>query len=69
MYVGGSEGPPATPTRIVGRVAMRNARITIDFGEKYEPALAKLGFGRVLKYDANRQECAVRGARRNSRDW
>src|SRR4029077_21027278 len=30
-----------------------NARITIDFGEKYEPSLAKLGFGRVLKYDAH----------------
>ena len=53
MYVRGSEGPPATPMRVLWDVIdSANARITIDFGEKYEPALAKLGFGRVLKYDA-----------------
>lgn len=53
MYVRGSEGPPATPMRVLWDVVdSSNARITIDFGEKYEPALAKLGFGRVLKYDA-----------------
>ena len=53
MYVRGSEGPPATPMRVLWDVVDgSNARITIDFGEKYEPALAKLGFGRVLKYDA-----------------
>ena len=53
MYVRGSEGPPATPMRVLWDVVDGgNARITIDFGEKYEPALAKLGFGRVLKYDA-----------------
>ena len=45
MYVKGSEGPPATPMRVLWDVIDdANARITIDFGEKYEPALAKLGF-------------------------
>ena len=54
MYVRGSEGPPATPMRVLWDVVDgSNARITIDFGEKYEPALAKLGFARVLKYDAH----------------
>ena len=41
-----------------------NARITIDFGEKYEPVLAKLGFARVLAYDAKpdkKAPFAVRG--------
>jgi hypothetical protein len=53
MYVRGSEGPPATPMRVLWDVIDNaNARITIDFGEKYESALAKLGFGRVLAYDA-----------------
>ena len=43
MYVRGSEGPPATPMRVLWDVIdSANARITIDFGEKYEPALAKL---------------------------
>ena len=49
MYVRGSEGPPATPMRVLWDVIDGgNARITIDFGERYEPALAKLGFARVL---------------------
>ncbi|MGZ3324102.1 MAG: hypothetical protein ACXU9C_24440, partial [Xanthobacteraceae bacterium] len=53
MYVRGSEGPPATPMRVLWDVTDdANARITIDFGEKYEPVLAKLGFARVLAYDA-----------------
>ena len=71
MYVRGSEGPPATPMRVLWDVIDgSNARITIDFGEKYEPALAKLGFARVLKYDARpdrrrRSRCATP----NSRGW
>ena len=32
--------------------AIPPARITIDLGEKYEPALSKLGLGRVQEYDA-----------------
>jgi hypothetical protein len=53
MYVRGSEGPPATPMRVLWDVTDdANGRITIDFGEKYEPVLAKLGFARVLAYDA-----------------
>src|SRR6478609_5107469 len=41
MYVRGSEGPPATPMRVLWDVTdAANARITIDFGEKYEPVLA-----------------------------
>ena len=47
-----------------------NARITIDFGEKYEPVLAKLGFARVLAYEPSRTKkrrspCATW----NSRAW
>jgi hypothetical protein len=53
MYIKGSEGPPATPIRVLWHVLdPANARITIDLGEKYEPALTKLGLERVLKYDA-----------------
>ena len=66
MYVRGSEGPPATPMRVLWDVIdSANARITIDFGEKYEPALAKLGFGAgaQIRRQAG-QEGAVRGARR-----
>ena len=38
MYVRGSEGPPATPIRVLWDVLdAANARITIDLGEKYEP--------------------------------
>jgi hypothetical protein len=57
MYVKGSEGPPATPMRVLWDVRDdANARITIDLGEKYEPALTKLGLARVLKYDAKREQ-------------
>ena len=53
MYLKGSEGPPATPIRVLWNVLDdANAHITIDLGEKHEPALSKLGMGRVLKYDA-----------------
>ncbi len=53
MYVRGSEGPPATPLRVLwDRHDDANARITIDLGPQYEPALTRLGLGRVLKYDA-----------------
>ena len=52
MYMKGSEGPPATPIRVLWDVVdASNARITIDL-EKYEPALTNLGLERVLKYDA-----------------
>ena len=57
MYVKGSEGPPATPMRVLWDVRDdANARITIDLGEKYEPVLTKLGLERVLKYDAKREQ-------------
>jgi hypothetical protein len=57
MYVKGSEGPPATPLRVLWNVLDdANARITIDFGSKYEPALTKLGLERVVKYDAKREQ-------------
>src|SRR5215813_9738383 len=57
MYVKGSEGPPATPMRVLWDVRDdTNARITIDLGEKYEPVLTKLGLERVLKYDAKREQ-------------
>jgi hypothetical protein len=53
MYIRGSEGPPATPFRVLwDQHDDANARITIDLGEKYEPALTKLALPRVLKYDA-----------------
>ncbi len=57
MYIRGSEGPPATPIRVLWDVLdAANARITIDLGEKYEPGLTKLGLERVLKYDATRDQ-------------
>ena len=57
VYVKGSEGPPATPMRVLWDVRDdANARITIDLGEKYEPVLTKLGLARVLKYDAKREK-------------
>ena len=57
MYVRGSEGPPATPMRVLWDMRDdANARITIDLGERYEPALAKLGLERVLKYEARREQ-------------
>lgn len=57
MYIKGSEGPPATPIRVLWNVRDEvSADITIDLGEKYEPALAKLGLGRVLKYGAKREQ-------------
>lgn len=57
MYIKGSEGPPATPMRVLWDVRDdTNARITIDLGEKYEPVLTKLGLTRVLKYDAKREQ-------------
>jgi hypothetical protein len=53
MYLRGSEGPPAVPFRVLwDKLDAANARITIDLGEKYEPALTKLALPRVLKYDA-----------------
>jgi hypothetical protein len=53
LYLRGSEGPPAVPFRVLwGTLDAANARITIDLGEKYEPALTKLALPRVLKYDA-----------------
>jgi hypothetical protein len=57
MYVKGSEGPPATPMRVLWDVRDdANARVTIDLGEKYEAVLTKLGLARVLKYDAKREQ-------------
>jgi hypothetical protein len=57
MYLKGSEGPPATPFRVLWDVLdQANARITIDLGDKYEPALVKLGLDRVLKYDAKLEQ-------------
>ena len=57
MYVKGSEGPPATPLRVLwDERDDTNARITIDFGTKYEPVLTKLGLERVVKYDAKREQ-------------
>jgi hypothetical protein len=57
MYIKGSEGPPATPLRVLWDVHDdSNARITIDFGTKYEPVLSKLGLERVVKYDAKREQ-------------
>ena len=53
LYLRGSEGPPAVPFRVLwDALDTANARITIDLGEKYEPALTKLALPRVLKYDA-----------------
>jgi hypothetical protein len=50
MYIKGSEGPPSVPMRVVWEP--RDAHVTIDLGDKYEPALTKLGLPRVLEYDA-----------------
>jgi len=53
MYLKGSEGPPAVPMRVLWDARDNaNGRVTIDLGEKYEPALTKLGLPRVLEYDA-----------------
>jgi hypothetical protein len=54
MYLKGSEGPPAVPMRVVWDDT--KSRITIDLGEKYEPALTKLKLPRVLEYDASREQ-------------
>ena len=57
MYLKGSEGPPATPIRVLWNVLDDvNARITIDLGARYEPSLTKLGLTRVLAYDARRDK-------------
>ncbi len=57
MYVRGSEGPPATPTRVLWHeLDEANGRITIDFGTKYEGFLSKLGLATVLAYDARREK-------------
>jgi hypothetical protein len=57
MYLKGSEGPPAVPMRVVWDARDdANGRVTIDLGEKYEPALTKLGLPRVLEYDAKRDK-------------
>jgi len=50
MYLKGSEGPPAVPMRVVWDDV--KDRVTIDLGDKYEPALTKLKLPRVLEYDA-----------------
>jgi hypothetical protein len=53
MYLKGSEGPPAVPMRVLWDARDdANGRVTIDLGEKYEPALMKLGLPRVLAYYA-----------------
>ena len=54
MYIKGSEGPPAVPMRVVWNDA--TSHVTIDLGDKYEPALTKLGLPRVLEYDARRDK-------------
>jgi hypothetical protein len=57
MYLKGSEGPPAVPMRVVWDARDdANGRVTIDLGDKYEPALTKLGLPRVLEYDATRDK-------------
>ena len=57
MYLKGSEGPPAVPMRVLWDARDdANGRVTIDLGEKYEPALTKLGLPRVLEYDAKRDK-------------
>jgi len=53
MYLKGSEGPPAVPMRVVWDDT--KSHISIDLGEKYEPALTKLKLPRVLEYDASRE--------------
>ena len=63
MYLKGSEGPPAVPMRVLWDARDdANGRVTIDLGEKYEPALMKLGLPRVLAYDAklDKSQFAVR---------
>ncbi len=57
MYLKRSEGPPAVPMRVVWDAHDdANGRVTIDLGEKYEPALTKLGLPRVLEYGAKRDK-------------
>jgi hypothetical protein len=57
MYLKGSEGPPATPIRVLwDEIDDANARITIDLGAKYEEFLNRIGLARVLKYDAKREK-------------
>src|SRR5262249_21886342 len=53
MYLRGSEAPPAVPMRVVWDDT--KPHISIDLGEKYEPALTKLKLPRVLEYDASRE--------------
>jgi hypothetical protein len=56
MYMRGSEGPPATPIRVLWNVLDDGkARIAIDL-EKYEALLTRLGLDRVLIYDATREK-------------
>jgi len=56
MYLKGSEGPPAVPMRVLWDARDDANGRTIDLGEKYEPALTKLGLPRVLEYDAKRDK-------------
>src|SRR5262245_66327671 len=57
MYVKGSEGPPAMPMRVLWDARDdANGSVTIDLGEKYEPALNKVGLPRVLEYDVKRDK-------------
>jgi hypothetical protein len=62
MYAPGTEGK-TVPMRVLwDEVDAGNARITIDLGAQYEPYLAKLGLGRVIKHDAklNKRQFIVR---------
>jgi hypothetical protein len=57
MYLRGSEGPPAIPIRVLwDEIDDASARITIDFGTKYEAFLGKLGLARALKHDAKLEQ-------------
>src|SRR5262249_49050115 len=63
MSLRGGEAPPAVPMRFLWDARDdANGRVTIDLGEKYEPALTKLGLPRVLEYDAklDKSQFAVR---------
>jgi hypothetical protein len=57
MYLKGSEGPPATPFRVLwDEIDEASGRITIDLGAQYEEFLNRIGLVRVLKYDAKREK-------------
>jgi hypothetical protein len=57
MYLRGSEGPPATPFRVLwDEIDEASGRITIDLGAKYEEFLNRIGLARVLQFDAKREK-------------